>query len=327
MEKVRLGNEGLTVSRMGLGCMGMSQWYGAPDDEESIATIHLALDKGVNFFDSAEAYGAYTNEILLGKALKHRRSEAVIATKFGFDLKDGNIVGVNSRPEHIVEVVNQSLARLDTDYIDLLYQHRVDPSVPIEEVVGVMSNLVQAGKVRFLGLCEVGTQTIQRAHAVHPLSVVQSEYSIWERNIEDDVLPFLRENGIGLVSFCPLGRGFLTGTVERAEKYSSADFRSQDPRLQGDSYDLNMQIANRLKELAEQHHIKPAQLAIAWLLAQGDDIVPIPGTKRRKYLSENIEAADITLPDELIAALHNIGREIPVAGPRYNERMMNMIDR
>lgn len=327
MEKVRLGNQGLSVSRMGLGCMGMSQWYGAPNDEESIATIHLALDHGVNFFDSAEAYGAYTNESLLGKALKRRRSEAVIATKFGFDLKDGNIVGVNSKPEHIVKVVNESLSRLDTDYIDLLYQHRVDPAVPIEEVVGVMSNLVKAGKVRFLGLCEVGTQTIRRAHAIHPLSVVQSEYSIWERNIEDDILPFLREKNIGLVSFCPLGRGFLTGTVERAEKYASTDFRSHDPRLQGDSYDLNMQIANRIKELAERYEIQPAQLAIAWLLAQGDDIVPIPGTKRRKYFIENIKAAEITLSKELIAALHNIGREIPVAGPRYNERMMTMIDR
>nr|WP_235661039.1 aldo/keto reductase [Pseudomonas savastanoi] len=263
MKHVKLGSQGLTVSRLGLGCMGMSQWYGEPDDVESVQTLQRAIDLGVNFFDSAEAYGPFTNETLIGKALKGIREKAVIATKFGFDLQDGKIVGVNSRPEHIVEVVNASLKRLDTDYIDVLYQHRLDPSIPIEEVVGLMGDLVHAGKVRFLGLCEVGVSTIERAHRTHPLSVVQSEYSLWERNIELDVLPVLRRLGIGLVSFCPLGRGFLTGTVERAEHYPPSDFRAQDPRLQGDNYDNNMSITKEIRTLATLQGMSPSQLAIS----------------------------------------------------------------
>lgn len=327
MKHVKLGSQGLMVSRLGLGCMGMSQWYGKPNDVESSETLRKAIDLGVNFFDSAEAYGPFTNEVLIGKALKGIREKAVIATKFGFDLQGGKIVGVNSRPEHIVDVVNASLKRLDTDYIDILYQHRLDPSIPVEEVVGVMGDLVQTGKVKYLGLCEVGVNTIERAHRVHPLSVVQSEYSLWERNIELDVLQVLRKLGIGLVSFCPLGRGFLTGTVERGEHYPASDFRAQDPRLQGENYDNNVSIAEEIRNLAELQGMTPAQLAIAWILAQGEDIVPIPGTKRRKYLEENSEASNYSLSPEVINALEQITRERPASGPRYNEKMMAFVDR
>ena len=327
MKHIKLGSQGLMVSRLGLGCMGMSQWYGKPNDSESSKTLRKAIDLGVNFFDSAEAYGPFTNEVLIGKALKGIREKAVIATKFGFDLQGGKIVGVNSRPEHIIDVVNASLKRLDTDYIDILYQHRLDPNIPIEEVVGVMGDLVQTGKVKYLGLCEVGVNTIERAHRVHPLSVVQSEYSLWERNIELDVLLVLRKLGIGLVSFCPLGRGFLTGNVERAEHYPASDFRAQDPRLQGANYDNNVSIAKEIRTLAELQGMTPAQLAIAWILAQGEDIVPIPGTKRRKYLEENCEASNYSLSPEVISALEQITRELPASGPRYNERMMAFVDR
>jgi aryl-alcohol dehydrogenase-like predicted oxidoreductase len=327
MRHVKLGLHGLTVSRLGLGCMGMSQWYGDPDDVESVYTLHKAIDLGVNFFDSAEAYGPFTNEALLGKALKYVREKAVIATKFGFDLQDGKIVGVNSRPEHIVNVVNASLKRLDTDYIDVLYQHRLDPNIPIEDVVGVMGELVKAGKVKYLGLCEVGRSTIERAHRVHPLSVVQSEYSLWERNVELDVLPVLRRLGIGLVSFCPLGRGFLTGTVERAEHYPSSDFRAQDPRLQGQNYDSNMSIAKEIRTLANLEGMNPSQLAIAWILSQGEDIVPIPGTKRRTYLEENCAATRVQLSPETLHALAQMTFDLPASGPRYNERMMAFVDR
>lgn len=327
MKQVKLGSQGLMVSRMGLGCMGMSQWYGEPDDFESERTLHKAIDLGVNLFDSAEAYGPFTNEVLIGKALKSVRDKAVIATKFGFDLHDGKIVGVNSRPEHIVDVVNASLKRLGTDYIDILYQHRLDPTIPIEEVIGVMGELVQIGKVKYLGLCEVGASTIERAHRIHPLSVVQSEYSLWERNIELDVLPVLRKLGIGMVSFCPLGRGFLTGTVDRAERYPASDFRAQDPRLQGENYDNNTLIANQIRTLAKRQGITASQLAIAWIIAQGGDIVPIPGTKRRKYLEENCAATSMQLSPEALRELTLMTDQLPAAGPRYNERMMAFVDR
>ncbi|MEU6896041.1 aldo/keto reductase [Streptomyces sp. NPDC046557] len=325
----KLGSQGLEVSELGLGCMGMSQWYGATDDRESIATVHRALELGYTLFDTAEAYGPYDNEVLLGEALKDRREQAVIATKFGFPmkLKDGTTAEADSRPSHIVEVVEASLKRLGTDYIDVLYQHRVDPTVPIEEVVGAMSELVEQGKVRYLGLCEAGTNTVRRAHAVHPLSVVQSEFSVWERNLEDDVLPVLRELGIGLVGFCPLGRGFLTGGVLRAEDYPQDDFRHHDPRLQGANYDQNTAIADTVREIAQARGLTPAQLAIAWALHQGEDIVPIPGTKRRTYLEENTVAAGVKLDAETLAAIDTMVRPGQVAGPRYNERMMAYIDR
>ncbi|MFI9630550.1 aldo/keto reductase [Streptomyces sp. NPDC052042] len=325
----KLGSQGLEVSELGLGCMGMSQWYGATDDRESTATIHRALELGYTLFDTAEAYGPYDNEELLGNALKGRREKALIATKFGFpmQLKDGTTAEADSRPEHVVEVVEASLRRLGTDYVDVLYQHRVDPRVPIEETVGAMAGLVEQGKVRYLGLCEAGTTTVRRAHAVHPLSVVQSEFSVWERNLEADVLPVLRELGIGLVGFCPLGRGFLTGGVLRAEDYPEEDFRHHDPRLQGANYDQNTVVAATVRELAEARGLTPAQLAIAWVLHQGQDIVPIPGTKRRTYLEENTAAAAIRLDTAMLAAIDAAVRPDQVAGPRYNERMMAYIDR
>jgi aryl-alcohol dehydrogenase-like predicted oxidoreductase len=322
-----LGSEGLTVSALGLGCMGMSQSYGLPDDAESVATIHRALELGVTLFDTAEAYGPYTNEELLGRALKGRRSEAVIATKFGFRLEGNKLTGVDSRPEHIKVVANESLRRLGTDHIDLFYQHRVDPTVPIEDVVGSMADLVREGKVRFLGLSEAGEQTIRRAHAVHPISAVQSEYSLWERNLERDIIPVLRELGIGLVAFSPLGRGFLTGTAKRAEEYPPGDYRRGDPRFQGGNFDANVRAASVVREIAEAGSVTPGQVALAWLLAQGPDIIPIPGTKRRRYLEENVASEEVRLsPSEL----ERLDRALPpeiVAGPRYDERMMAFIDR
>jgi aryl-alcohol dehydrogenase-like predicted oxidoreductase len=323
----KLGSHGLTVSALGLGCMGMSQSYGVPDDAESIATIHRALELGVTLFDTAEAYGPYTNEELLGRALKGRRTQAIIATKFGFRLQGNKLMGVDSRPEHIKEVAEASLRRLDTDHIDLFYQHRVDPSVPIEEVVGAMADLVREGKIRFLGLSEAGEQTIRRAQAVHPISAVQSEYSLWERNLEREIIPLLRELGIGLVPFSPLGRGFLTGTAKRAEEYPAGDYRRGDPRFQGENFDANLRAAAVVREIAEAHDATPGQVALAWLLAKGLDIVPIPGTKRRRYLEENVASAELVLSP---AELERLDQALPpevVAGPRYDERMMAFIDR
>ena len=262
-----LGRQGLEVFALGLGCMGMSQSYGVPDDAESIATIHRALDLGVTLFDTAEVYGPFTNERLVGRALKGRRHEALVATKFGFRIDNGKVVGLDSRPDHIREIVDESLQRLDTSHIDLLYQHRADPDVPIEDVVGTMGELVREGKVRFLGLSEVGETLIRRAHAVHPISALQSEYSLWERGLERDVLPVLRELGIGLVPFSPLGRGFLTGTARRAEEYPEGDYRrSSDPRLQGDNYDANQRAVGVVTTLAQRKNVTPGQVALAWLL-------------------------------------------------------------
>ena len=323
----KLGRQGLEVSALGLGCMGMSQSYGVPDDRESLATIHRAIELGVTLFDTAEAYGPFTNEELLGRAVKGRRDRVTIATKFGFRFKENQVAGVNSRPEHIKAVAEASLCRLDTDYIDLLYQHRVDPKVPIEYVVGAMADLVREGKVRFLGLSEAGADTIRRAHAVHPISALQSEYSLWERNLEQEIIPLLRRLGIGLVPFSPLGRGFLTGTAKRAEEYPEGDYRRGDPRFQGVHFDANMRAASVVRDLAEKRRAMPGQVALAWLLQQGDDIVPIPGTKRRRYLEENVAAADLTLSAADIEQLDAALPPEAVAGPRYNERMMSYIDR
>ncbi|MGZ3550164.1 MAG: aldo/keto reductase, partial [Vulcanimicrobiaceae bacterium] len=300
-----LGTQGLTVSALGLGCMGMSQSYGSPeerDERESIATIHRAIDLGVTFFDTAEAYGPYTNEELLARALQSRRDDVVIATKFGFRFGEEGITGLDSRPEHVREAVEGSLRRLATDRIDRLYQHRVDPAVPIEETVGAMAELVREGKVRFLGLSEAGEQTIRRAHAAHPISALQSEYSLWERNLEPRIIPLLRELGIGLVPFAPLGRGFLTGSVKRAEEYPEGDFRRNDPRYQGANFDANMRAASAVRELASRKDVTPGQIALAWLLHKGSDIVPIPGTKRQRYLEENVGAAAVSLTAEDMAA-------------------------
>jgi aryl-alcohol dehydrogenase-like predicted oxidoreductase len=317
----------LTVSALGLGCMGMSQSYGAADEYESMATIHRAIDLGVTFFDTAEAYGPYSNEELLGRGLKGRRSKVIIATKFGFRFEKVKIVGLDSRPEHIRETAEASLHRLDTDYIDLFYQHRVDPAVPIEDVIGTLADLVNEGKVRYIGLSEAGENTIRRAHAVHPISVLQSEYSLWERNLEPRIIPLLRELGIGLVPFSPLGRGFLTGTVKRAEEYPEDDFRRGDPRWQGAHFDANVRATAVVREMAEQKGAAPGQVALAWLLHKGDDIVPIPGTKRRRFLEENVAAAALVLSADEIERLDAALPPGSTAGPRYNERMMAYVDR
>ena len=320
-----LGTQGLSVSALGLGCMGMSTAYGAADESESIATIHRAIDLGVTLFDTAEVYGPYTNEVLLGKALGGRRGEVAIATKFGFRIENGASTGVTSDPAHIRQAVEGSLRRLGTDYIDLLYQHRIDPQVPIEDVVGAMAELVREGKVRYLGLSEAGVANIRRAHAVHPISALQSEYSLWERNLEADVLPVLRELGIGLVPFSPLGRGFLAGTAKRAEEYPPSDFRHQDPRLQGNNFDANVAAARLVADLAAAKGVTPGQLALAWVLHQGDDIVPIPGTKRRSYLEQNVAAADVNLDATELAQLAGALKQ--VAGPRYSKERMATVDR
>ena len=330
LSKRSIGSGGLKVSALGLGCMGMSQSYGTQDERdeaESIATIHRAIEMGVTFFDTAEAYGPYTNEELLARALRGKRDDVVVATKFGFRFGPQGISGVNSRPEHVREAVEGSLRRLATDRIDLLYQHRVDPEVAIEETVGVMAELVREGKVRFLGLSEAGEQTIRRAHAVHPISALQSEYSLWERNLEPRIIPLLRELGIGLVPFSPLGRGFLTGSVKRAEEYSEDDFRRNDPRYQGANFDANMRAASIVREIGSRHGASAAQVALAWLLQKGDDIVPIPGTKRRRYLEENLGAADVSLTAQDMAQLDAALSPEKVSGPRYNERQMAMVDR
>jgi aryl-alcohol dehydrogenase-like predicted oxidoreductase len=328
-----LGTQGLTVSALGLGLMGMSQSYGSAeerDERESIATIHRALELGVTFFDTAEVYGPYTNEELLARALKERkgaRDRVVIATKFGFKIEKGGIAGMDSRPEHIREAVEGSLRRLATDHIDLLYQHRVDPAVPIEAVVRTMADLVREGKVRFLGLSEAGEQTIRRAHAVHPISALQSEYSLWERNLEARIIPLLRELGIGLVAFAPLGRGFLTGAVKRAGEYSQGDYRRTDPRYQGANFDANLRAASAVRELAARKGATPAQIALAWLLHKGPDMVPIPGTKRRKYLEENVGAVAVKLTAKELAELDAALAPEKVAGPRYGAQQMAQVDR
>jgi aryl-alcohol dehydrogenase-like predicted oxidoreductase len=331
MEQRALGTTGLKVSALGLGCMGMSQFYGTAeerDERESTATIHRAIELGVTLFDTAEAYGPYSNEELLARALDGKRDRVVIATKFGFRFDErGAIDGMDSRPAHIRDAVDGSLQRLRTDHIDLLYQHRVDPTVPIEDVVGVMAELVRAGKVRFLGLSEAGERTIRRAHAVHPIAAVQSEYSLWERNLEPQIIPLLRELGIGLVPFAPLGRGFLTGAVKRAEEYAEGDFRKNDPRYQGANFDANMRAASTVQEIAKRNGGTAAQVALAWLLHKGRDIVPIPGTKRRRYLEENLTAAEITLGATDMAALDAALAAEKVSGPRYGPKSMAQVDR
>jgi aryl-alcohol dehydrogenase-like predicted oxidoreductase len=328
-----LGTQGLTVSTLGLGLMSMSHGYGDPaerDDAESIATMHRAVELGCNFFDTAEAYGPFRNEELLARGLATLpggRERVVIATKFGFTFDErGVIAGVDSRPEHIREAVEGSLRRIRTDHIDILYQHRVDPHVPIEEVVGVMSELVREGKVRYLGLSEAGERTIRRAHAVHPISVLQSEYSLWERNLEPQIIPVLRELGIGLVPFSPLGRGFLTGAVSAETAFPEGDYRHTTPRFVGDNRTANLRLVEALKTVAAQRGCTPAQAALAWVLSRGTDVVPIPGTTKAARIDENAGALFVQLTDADVAQLAAAMPPDAIAGDRYPTGMQTFVD-
>ncbi len=316
METIALGNQGLTVSRQGLGCMGMSDFYGPGDDDESIATIHRALELGVTFFDTSDMYGPHTNEVLVGRALAGRRDEAVIATKFGIvrDPDDPTKRAVNGRPEYVRQSCDGSLSRLGVDHIDLYYQHRVDPDTPIEETVGAMAELVTLGKVRFLGLSEAAPETIRRAHAVHPISALQTEYSVWSRDPEREILPTLRELGIGFVPYSPLGRGFLTGTMRSLDDLDESDFRRYQPRFQGDNLADNIAIVEVVDQLAAAKGCTPGQVALAFVHAAGRDVAPIPGTKRRTYLEENVAALDVELTEEDLAILDTVA---PAKGERY----------
>ena len=331
LEKRTLGRQGLEVSAIGLGCMGMSASYGTPeerDERESIATIHRAIALGCTFLDTAEVYGPFANEELVGRALIGRRDEVVLATKFGWCLDGSRSSGLDSRSAHIREAVEGSLRRLQTDHIDLLYQHRVDPTVPMEEVAGTVADLVTEGKVRFFGLSEAGVANIRRAHAVHPVSALQSEYSLWERNLEVEIIPTLRELGIGLVPFSPLGRGFLTGTAKRAEELPEGDFRrTSDPRYQGENFDANLRAAEAVREVAQALGAKPGQVALVWLLQKGPDIVPIPGTKHVKYLEENVAAVSLTLGADHVRALDAALAPEKIAGLRYTPAANSFIDR
>jgi aryl-alcohol dehydrogenase-like predicted oxidoreductase len=329
MEQRALGGQGLRVSAIGLGCMGMSQSYGPADDQESIATIHRALDLGVTFLDTADMYGPFTNERLVGRAIAGRRDEVVLATKFGNQRReDGSWVGINGRPEYVRRACDASLQRLGVDHIDLYYQHRVDRSVPVEETWGAMSELVQAGKVLYLGISEAAPATIRRAHAVHPMTALQSEFSLFSRDPEGEALETVRELGIGFVAYSPLGRGFLSGGLSTSspEEFAEDDFRRDHPRFQGENLARNLALVERVRNLAEEKGATPAQLAIAWVLAQGDDIVPIPGTKRRRYLEENLGALELRLRPKDLGAIEEAAPAEEVAGARYNSTHMARVN-
>ncbi len=329
MTKRKLGTQGLEVSAIGLGCMGMSQSYGLADEKESLATLHRAIELGCNFFDTAEGYGPFTNEELLGKAFEYKRTQVVIATKFGFKFKEGKQLGNEraSKPEDIRKAVEGSLIRLKTDYIDLLYQHRIDPNVPIEEVAGTVGDLVKEGKVLYFGLSEASAANIRKAHNTFPVSALQSEYSLWERNLETDIIPVLNELGIGLVPFCPLGRGFLTGNAKRAEELPKNDFRTIDPRYIGANFDANRKATQIVFDMANAKNVKAGQIALAWLLQKGDNIVPIPGTKRVAYLEENIASEQVKLTKEEMAELDNAFTAGKISGNRYPDWILETIDR
>ena len=330
MEKVKLGSQGAVVSRMGLGCMGMSEFYGERNDEESTATLLRALDLGVNFLDTADAYGIGDNEELIGKAIHGRRDEVFLATKFANVRKkeDPAYWALSGKPEYVASACDASLKRLGVDYIDLYYQHRVDPATPIEDTVGAMAKLVKTGKVKYLGLSEASPATIRRAHKVHPITALQTEYSLWQRHVEEEILPTVRELGIGFVPYSPLGRGFLTGTIAKKSDIGEKDFRAERyPRFAGDNFEKNQVLIDRVRKIAGRRGVKPGQLALAWILAKGGDLVPIPGTKRRKYLEENAAAAEIRLTAGEVAELEAAVPQNEVAGDRYAAASMKSIDR
>lgn len=327
--KTRTLGDGLTVSALGIGCMPMAGigkgMYGMSNDDEAIATIHEAIDRGVTFFDTAEVYGPFRNEELLGEAIKGKRDGLVIATKFGFRIGENGIQGVDSSPANIRRACEDCLKRLGIETIDLFYQHRVDPDVPIEDTVGAMTDLVKEGKVRHLGLSEAGAETLRKAVAVHPVAALQSEYSLWERDVEEDILPTCRELGIGFVPYSPLGRGFLTGRITSRDDLEEGDYRLRDPRYDEENFRKNMEMVDVVKAIADAHGVSPAQIALAWLLAQGEDIVPIPGTKRRETMRDSMAAADVALNDDDLAKLDAAAPRGGTAGPRYQEPMMKMV--